>query len=387
MLDASAGVLLADRRGTEADRRRARRARDRPASIEPSGSSRKLRPRCMPNERDIMPSSGTPTWPNKTGSAPPRSSRSTCHDLTLLGTTLLANGDRPGAEEALKHALRLDVTSFSAWFMLGNCHYAQGRFLEAAGDFAACTARGPAVAWSHFNRGLSLARAGRPLDARYAYDRALELEPAFAEAHVDRALVELELNQLAEARDDLTRAMELGCSDLVVLAALGETWARMGQRSEAERYFARLLTRSPSNVMVRVARGISRVRTDADGARQRFRTGSRPRIRITPQANYGMALLVRGTNLPRALEYLNRALETDPNLIDAVQLTRLRARATRRPRGPRRCGTPRRVSDRSSPVQRRLCRGGLFGESARPPAALSLARSVGPSTQGRVSDR
>ena len=85
--------------------------------------------------------------------------------------------------------------------MLGHCHYAQGRFLEAAGDFAACTARGPAFAWTYFNRGLSLARAGRPLDARYAYDRAIELEPAFAEAHVDRALVELELNQLAEARD------------------------------------------------------------------------------------------------------------------------------------------------------------------------------------------
>ena len=144
-----------------------------------------------------------------------------------------------------------------------------------------------------------MARAGRPLDARYAYDRALELEPAFAEAHVDRALVELELNQLAEARADLTRALELGCSDLVVLAALGETWARMGQRAEAERYFARLLTQSPSDVMVRVARGISRVRTDADGARQDFdfALGQDP---DHAQANYGMALLVRGTDLPQS---------------------------------------------------------------------------------------
>jgi tetratricopeptide (TPR) repeat protein len=206
--------------------------------------------------------------------------------------------------------------------MLGHCHYAQGRFLEAAGDFAACAARGPTFAWTHFNRGLSLAKAGRPLDARHAYDRAIELDPTFAEARVDRALVELELNQLEDARDDLTRAIELGRNDLVVLAALGETWARMGRRSEAEQYFARLLSQNPAALMVRVARGVARVRTDPDGARGDF-------ARVLEQdrghalANYGMALLVRGTDLGQALEYLNQALDTDPNLIDAVQLRAL----------------------------------------------------------------
>ncbi len=124
---------------------------------------------------------------------------STCHDLTLLATSLLAAGDRMGAEQALRQALRLDVTSFWAWFVLGHCHYAQGRFLEAAGDFAACSVRGPQFAWVHFNRGLALARAGRPLEARYAYDRALELDPKFSEALVNRAMVELELNQLDAA--------------------------------------------------------------------------------------------------------------------------------------------------------------------------------------------
>ncbi|MGP0066499.1 MAG: protein kinase domain-containing protein, partial [Isosphaeraceae bacterium] len=170
-----------------------------------------------------------------------RTAPTTCHDWTLLGTTRLAAGDPPGAEEALRQALRLEVTSFWTWFILGHCHYAQGRYLEAAGDFSVCSARGPEFAWTHFNRGLALARTGRLLDARDAYDRAIQLEPGFIEALVDRALVELELNQLEGALSDLTRAIELGRKDLAVLTARGEALARLGRRAEAERSFAELL--------------------------------------------------------------------------------------------------------------------------------------------------
>jgi tetratricopeptide (TPR) repeat protein len=247
---------------------------------------------------------------------------STCHDLTLLGSTLLAVGDSAGAEEALRHALHLDITSFWAWFVLGHCHYKQGRFLEAAGDFAACSARGPSFAWVHFNRGIALARAGHLLDAALAYDRAIELEPGFAEAVVDRALTELELNQLDAALEDLTRAIKLGRNDLVVFAALGETWARLGRPREAERYFAELLDRNSSDLVVRVARGISRIRTNPQGATDDF-TRALEQDPHNAQAHYGMALLVRGANLPAALEHLDRALHANPNLIDAIQLRAL----------------------------------------------------------------
>jgi serine/threonine protein kinase/Tfp pilus assembly protein PilF len=321
MLDASADVLLASGRGQEAGRRqaieRAIARLDRAERIDAQAPSALYAERAR-----YHAALGQARLADQDRRRAVQTIRSTCHDLTLRGTTLLADGDRPGAEEALKHALRLDVTSFWAWFMLGHCHYAQGRFLEAAGDFAACAARGPTFAWTHFNRGLSLAKGGRPLDARYAYDRAIELDPTFAEARVDRALVELELNQLEDARDDLTRAIELGRNDLVVLAALGETWSRMGRRSEAEQYFARLLTQNPADLMVRVARGVARVRTDPDGARGDF-AWVLEKNRGHALANYGMALLVRGTDLGQALEYLNQALETDPNLIDAVQLRAL----------------------------------------------------------------
>jgi eukaryotic-like serine/threonine-protein kinase len=247
---------------------------------------------------------------------------STCHDLTLLATSLLAAGDRLGAEQALRQALRLDVTSFWTWFVLGHCHHAQGRFLEAAGDFAACAVRGPRFAWVHFNRGLALARAGRPLEASHAYDRALELDPKFSEALVNRAMAELELNQLDAARRDLVRSIELGRDDLVTLTALGETLSRTGRQAEAEGYFADLLAKSPGSAVARVARGFSRIASNPAGAESDLAQALREEPR-NAHALYGMAVLARERNPREALEYLERALEIDPNLIDGLQLRAL----------------------------------------------------------------
>ena len=88
-----------------------------------------------------------------------------------------------------------------------------------------------------------------------SYDRALEIDQEFPEALVNRALVELELNELDRARDDLTAAIKLGRDDLVVFAALGETWARLGRRDESERYFASLLEQETAATWSSASRG------------------------------------------------------------------------------------------------------------------------------------
>src|SRR5271166_1810813 len=172
-------------------------------------------------------------------------------DLTMLGTSLLASGDTAGAEVALRAAIAQDATSLWAWFAMGLCHFEQGRYLEAAGDFSACVACGPEYAWSHFNRALALARAGRLLDAKVSYDRALELDPDLVEARVNRALVELELDRIEEALADLRMAVAAGRRETGVLAALGEALARLGRRDEAEAMFRDLLTSHPDNVVAR----------------------------------------------------------------------------------------------------------------------------------------
>ncbi|MFI5459583.1 MAG: protein kinase [Isosphaerales bacterium] len=370
MLDARALVTMATRRGSEADRRRAiERAiacLDRAERISGEAPSALYLERARYHA--ALGQAGFAAHDRDLAAA---RVPSTCHDLTLLATTLLAGGDPARAEDALRRALYLDVTSSWAWFVMGHCHYAQGRFIEAAGDFAACTARGPTFAWAHFNRGLALAKAGLLLYAQDAYDRALELEPNFSEALVDRALVELELDRPDRAKNDLIRAVELGRNDLVVFEALGETWARLGRRSEAERYFANLLAGNPHDLVVRVARGMTRVRTDPQGAQADFAQVLEQEPRHA-HAHYGMALLIRGTDLRAALAHLDQSLESNPNLIDALEVRALvRARLGERAALDDvnrlvECATPHRLYNAACAVT-------ILSETARDPKLLSHA--------------
>jgi eukaryotic-like serine/threonine-protein kinase len=321
MLEARAGILWAKKFGSESDRRKAiERAIARLNRAEHLGDHATT---ALFDERArFYAALGESELSERDRIRAARTPPTTSHDWTLLGTTLLAASDLPGAEDALRHALRLELTSFWTWFILGHCHYSQGRFLEAAGDFSVCSARGPSFAWAHFNRGLALAKAGRLLDARDAYDRALRLEPDFVEALVDRALVELELNQLDAALSDLTRAVALGRQDLPVRAARGETLARLGRRAEAERDFADLIARHPDDPVVRVARGMTRIGTDPREARSDFEFVLSRDSRHAA-ASYGLALSIRAEDPRAAIRLLDTALDTNPHLIDAIQLRAL----------------------------------------------------------------
>ncbi len=252
---------------------------------------------------------------------------STSHGWMMLGTFMLASGDLMAAEQALREALARDVTSFWAWFALGHCHFEQSRFPEAVGDFTACVVARPEFAWAHFNRGLALARAGRPRDAKDAFDRALALDADFVEARVDRGLVELELGQAVEAETDLRGGVARGRQEPAVLAALGDAMIRQGKDEQAERLFRDLFARAPDDVNVRVARGITRLRTNPAAAGEDFALvlASKPGHAL---ANYGMARVLRPTDREAALAHLDRALKADPGLLDALELRALeRARA------------------------------------------------------------
>ena len=239
----------------------------------------------MRNVRGITPPSGMAELAAADRDRAAARKPTTCHDLTLAGTTLFAAGDLAGAEEALRRALQLEMTSFWTWYVLGHCHYAQRRYLEAAGDFGACAARDPSVRLGPLQPRPG-PRQGRP-PARcpgFLRPRARDRSAISPRPWSTGRCVELELNELERARDDLTAAIKLGRNDLVVFAALGEAWSRLGRREESERYFAALLDRDRGNLVVRVARGMTRIRNRPARRGGRLPGGARARRAKRPGA-------------------------------------------------------------------------------------------------------
>lgn len=245
----------------------------------------------------------------------------------MLGAFLLAEGDLDAAEQALREALTRDVASFWAWFAMGHCHFERGRFSEAVADFTACVVARPDAAWAHFNRGVALARAGRPIDAKEAFDKTLELDPNFIEARGNRGLIQLQLDQPAAAEADLRASISQGRRDSTTLSALGDAMARLGRADEAESLFDGLIAQTPDDPNIRVARGVTRLQTNPAAAIEDFAAAliTSPRHSL---AHLGMARAIRKTDRPAALAHLDQAIEFNPGLFDAHELRALeRARA------------------------------------------------------------
>ena len=243
-------------------------------------------------------------------------------DEYLLGTSLVAAGHPDRAEGFLSRAAVRDPRRHWSWFALGLCHSDQGRYADAAFDFAACSILAPRFAWPHLNRGLALARCGRLTEALASYDRALELDPRLVEASVDRGLAHLELGNFDQARADLARAIAQNQATPAVQAAHAEALDRLGRHDEAARAFAANIDTHPDDPLPLVARGFARLGRDQTGATADFNRALKLDPR-NPRAHLGQAHLVRSEAPLAALEHVEKSLEIEPDFGDALQLRAL----------------------------------------------------------------
>lgn len=244
----------------------------------------------------------------------PKSAR----DFQLRGTSLLSRGRSDAAEVCLARATAMDAEQVWAWFALGFCHSDQGRWSDAAADFAFCTVLLPEFAWSHYNRAQALQRSNRLVDARLSFDKAVRLDPTLLEARYSRAMVELELGDPRAALNDLDKVISKGWSDTEVLVARAEALSRLGKSEQAELEFDEALLARPEDPRILVARGFSRLVRDPSGAA----TDLESALRLSPddaRAHLGLAHLSVGSDPRAALGHLDAALEDEPGQSDALQ--------------------------------------------------------------------
>jgi len=172
------------------------------------------------------------------------------------------------------------------------------------------------------NRGLALAKAGRLIEAREAYNRAVEVDPQSADSLANRGLTELELGDAAAAAADLERAVALGRAEGPVRSALAEALAKAGRRDAALEILAGLIGADPDAPMPRIARGTLLARADPKAAEADFRRilGRDPGH---AGAHLGLARLLREPDPRAALREADLALGADPGRLEAVELRAL----------------------------------------------------------------
>lgn len=111
--------------------------------------------------------------------------------------------------EAYERALLLEPRHADARVNLGRLLQADGRALEAVGQYLAALAADPTHPTAAFNLGTALEDLGRPGDAIAAYERALEAEAAFADAHYNLALLYEKVGRKRDAVRHLREYKEL----------------------------------------------------------------------------------------------------------------------------------------------------------------------------------
>lgn len=149
-------------------------------------------------------------------------------------------------------------------------------------------------------------------------DRALSLDPTFADALVARAFARLKLHQEAAALADLDDAITLAPRGERAYTLRGDTLARRGDFDKAFADFDRALSLNPKSVETRVARGIAyTARNDISRAKKEFDTA----LSIDPRnvnARLGRAEIdLRSGKRQAALATYREIVAADPTSVIA----------------------------------------------------------------------
>lgn len=231
----------------------------------------------------------------------------------------MANGRYADAVPRLTELVRETPSNFFAWFLLGNCYYRSGIFIEADTCFTRCAALWPENHMAYFQRGVCRLRQGRFAQAERDFTHSLERLPEQTTSLLNRALALMELGRYREAVEDLTAAIERGRDHSQVYILRSKAWEKLGDSELADQDLEEGLRLTPVSVDGWIQRGMVRRATSPEGALADLEAA----LRLDPQSRKALQnkahLLSEKLNRPfEAIETLDRMLELNPH--DALAL-------------------------------------------------------------------
>jgi len=152
-----------------------------------------------------------------------------------LGLAYQARGDLGKAEEYLRSAIRKNPDYAEAHNNLGNLLSLQGKGEEAIREYekAVSNVLYPTPEYGYYNMGREYARRKDLPQAAVMYQRAIALNPSFAEAYRGLAMVQSEKGEWKEAVKTLERLVEVVPSHALGWLDLGRLYLRLDRPKDA----------------------------------------------------------------------------------------------------------------------------------------------------------
>ncbi len=145
--------------------------------------------------------------------------------------------------------------NFDSLHQQGVTHFRAGRFDQALSFLGLAVQAKPSDRVALVNLARVQAILGRRLEAVENFDRALKLDPDFADAHLSRGQALLELGRLEDARLACAAAAALRPRDALTLLMLGTTLRRLERLPDALDALAQALTINPDYSEALVSKG------------------------------------------------------------------------------------------------------------------------------------
>jgi tetratricopeptide (TPR) repeat protein len=194
----------------------------------------------------------------------------------------------------------------------------QGRPAEAIAHYQKALKINPDFAEAHNNLGTALLNQGRLEEASEHYHQALDKDPAFAEAHNNLGVLLTKQGRTAEAIEQYRKAIELNPDPVIMYNNLGELLVTQGRITEAIEQFQKALEIEPDNAKVRY--NLANILT-AQGRWDEAIEQYQQALKQTPESTHGhyqlgLALQSRG-EFAAAIAQFQKVLDLVPRHVTA----------------------------------------------------------------------
>lgn len=214
----------------------------------------------------------------------------------------------------------MDVSSMPATYENADDVYKAGHYPEAAEMFEKYVASKPNNAFGFYMLGLSSWKAGDFDRAKEAFDKSIDINPAFAKAYFNQARVLLDLKRAPEALEQVEKGLGVDSSSSDGWRLKARTQAASGDLDGAKETYRGLLVRNDEDTWGLNNLGVLMLDTgefeDALGPLARV-------VQLKPtsplfQNNFGMALERSGYPVA-ALHHYEQAVRDDSGYTKAVK--------------------------------------------------------------------